>query len=220
MVLSKPLFVFAVSFSAVALMSHSAAADYTYGIDLQQIGAPEVDGAVSIELLLREIDDGLGTGSDVALANGSGVFGFGIRLERTSGDARLNSFRIADGFSFFGVNPSPNPIENEFLWELNVTSSNPFAASPGFGTKLASFSLGTVKITPGEEDSIFTVGNLTKPLPNNLSLGKDLLSQRADRVSDYGQLTVTGVPEPSSSWLILLGASVFLGRRRSGNRIG
>ncbi|WP_146602288.1 hypothetical protein [Novipirellula aureliae] len=200
---------------SLAATSEQATAALTYQIDLERLGPADAPNKVSVAMVLREVDDGLDASPDSALAKGSGLFGIGIRLERTQGDATLSGFRLADGFGPFGANPTPNPTETESLWEFNIVSSNAFGDSPGFGTLQSSFTVGTVDITIGRQESVFRLGNLTAALPNNLSLGQNAFTQRADRISEYGSINVSAVPEPASgSFAMLIGSLICFVRRR------
>lgn len=193
-----------ICFLVLVSTADHATAGLVYGVDLQRLGVPDPQGKLSVALVLHEVDDGLDASSDVALSRGSGLFGVGIRLERTAGDATLSDFRLADGFSPFGGNPTPNPTALESLWEFNVVSTNPFGDSPGFQTPQSTFTLGTVDITPGLQKSLFTLGNLSNPIPNNLSLGQNLSAQRADRITNYGSIEVFSVPEPAANGIVLM----------------
>lgn len=186
-------------------------ADYIYSVTVQTSSlALEPNQTTNATLVLNE-SDVVGINSPISLTSGTGLFGIALRLERTSGDAVLSNFQLATGLNPFGVNPNPNPTTTPTLWQFNANAG---FAQFGTGSR-SSLVIGTVDITMGSQTSTFQLGNLTNPVPNNLSLGT-LANQRATSISSYGSTTITAVPEPSSAMLIIgCMVSFTLVRRRS-----
>lgn len=188
--------------SLFAACGKTTKADFVYSLSLAPLSTTLEPGQTTkVSLILNETDVA-GANSPTSLVSGSGLFGIAVRLQRTSGDATLSNFSLTSGLSALGVNPSPNPTQTPNLWEFNVNAG---LASVGTGSR-TSIVVGTVDVTLQTESSTFQSGNLTNPLPNNLSLGT-FVNSRATSISTYGDLTITAVPEPSTLILVGLAAS-------------
>jgi hypothetical protein len=173
-------------------------ADFIYSVTVQTSSLVLAPSQTTTATLILNESDVAGINSPISLDSGSGLFGIALRLERTSGDATLSNFQLAPGLNPFGVNPNPNPTTTSALWQFNANAG---FASFGTGPR-SSLVIGTVDITMGSQTSTFQLGNLTTPVPNNLSLGT-LVNQRPTSISSYGSTTITAVPEPNSAMLII-----------------
>jgi len=220
----KSLAAVAVGFLAWAGQAN-AAVSYSYVTDAPDYPAAGQGSAVTVKLYLLETLTG---GSTSVINSDGGLLGYGVRVNRTVGDAKITNY---DGNNAdFGTFPNPPPTVDpagvptyKFTQAIGSSAATGVATgNGGANAKTSAVYLGNVTIAAGATTSTFQVlpydnagGNT---LTNNSFFDLDFNNANpaftgASAVTNT--FTVSVVPEPTFAGVaVVLGAAGSLIRRR------
>jgi len=208
-------YVLSVAFLLIGLTAPRTHAALVYSLNIVgDVSGVRAGAKVPVQLVLTEagVND---NGQSHSLGEGDGLFGFGIQIAATNGDATLSNL-ITPGYGpAFGN--AANVVTTPQLFALNMTSEA-FSTSPFQGENLRQQTIATFDVTYRTTDTLLTVKDIGDGIPLSFGAGFSTAAVAEPRVT-FGRLNVTAIPEPTLSIVIPLVVTAMACQRRRRPRV-
>ena len=195
-------YIYSIVMLLAVLAAPSAHAALVYSLDIVgDVSDVRAGSTVALQLVLTEagVND---NGQANSLGAGNGLFGFGIEIAASGGDATLSNLKTPGYAPAFGN--AGNVVITPRSLSLNMTSED-FSTSPFQGETSQRQTIATFDVTYATTDTLLTVSDVGSGFPVSLGAGFSTSAIPESQI-EFGSLNVSAVPEPSSYVLFAFAA--------------